>query len=681
MNPLLRASLLALPIALLAACSSGGDNTDGAILDIDDLPTGPNSISIKLSCPASISPGTTLRGLTASFTDQAQQPIANAFVALSAATGVISAPPGVPNSGGDTTDAFGLVEFDYAISDAVPLNSRVIIKAEVNYLGTRVTKSCSLLVKNSNFVITQPLDDSSLIVGVGNAIPVQLQWTDDKGDGVAGSVRLSTTTGGILVTPTGNATAATTATNANGELDGTTLFACTRRGTATLRAEELGNTARSSSVTVNCLEAPLYLDVTVSNDDVNPAPDNNRFSTFTIRPVSNDNANIPNLPITVELITPAGGGDRILAPSVTTNEAGNAASRYEAGTAPGQAEIRFCVRASPICTTRLVRVRGGATSGTGASLALVCPSGVNVGATSDVGTATLSDSAGRGIGNNLVNLSPGRGFINAPPDQGSSFGGNTGSDGRLLFTYTAPTDIRVDTTVGVRGTSNVNGTNLTASCSLLVRADLFQLTAPADNTEQALGTAAARNVSLIWQNGNRIGVVGPVVISATNNAKLTTDINNTGAQQITLNTTSSGALESSLFFICTQPGPVEIKAVDQASFSKTASVTVQCIDPPSSLTARATPTLLNRDPSNNRFAEATFTLFGQGGSNVRNADLVFTLVSQAGGGDRLLNTSGVTDEGGSAIARYEAGTSAGSTVIQGCLRNSSICERITLTVQ
>jgi len=680
MTSKLRALLLALPMAL-AACSGGGDNTDGAILDLDNLPTSPTSFTLKLSCPASISPGTTLRGLTAQFTDSQQQPVEDVTISLSSNTGTVSAPSGAVGSSSDTTDEFGLIDFDFGISEAVPLDSVVTLTAEASFRGARAKKTCSIRVKNSNFIITQPLPDTTLVIGTANAVPVQMQWTDDNGDGVAGRVRLTAAAGGILVTPTGNASAATVMTSTSGDLDGTTRFACTRKGLVTLRAEEFGNPDRSTSVAVTCIEAPLFLDVMVQPSAINAAPDNNRFADFTIRPVARDNSAVKQLPITIELVTPLGGGDTLLATSVFTNDSGTASSRYEAGTVAGAAEIRFCVRGGSVCTSRVVTVRGAASSSGNTRFSLTCPSSVNVGATSDVGTALLTDSRGNGISGANLTLSPGRGFVNAPPDQGSSFGGTTGSDGRLLFTYTAPTDIKVDTAVGIRGTTNVGGDNISASCSLIVKADIFSLTAPADNTEQALGPAAASQTTLRWLNGDRQGVVGPVVISATNNAKLTTDLNNTGSQQITLNTNASGDLESPLFLICTQPGPVEVRAVDQASFSKLSSVGIQCIDPPASMTARATPTLLNVQPSNNRFAEATFTLFGQGGSNVRNADLTFTLVRAAGGGDRLLNTSGVTDEGGSAIARYEAGANPGTATIRGCFRNSTICEEISPTVQ
>ena len=674
----LRAACLALPF-LLAACSSGSTSSDGAPIDLNNLPTTLTSIKLRLACPATIAAGSELDGFSATFTDSQNQPIANAFVGVSASTGAISAPPGFPNSGGAPTDRFGLMRFSLkAPADALD-GSFITIRAQASVGTATSMDSCKVTIGAPNFSFTNPLAGSAQIVGSSQA--VTFSWVDRNGLGVAGGLRLSATSGSLSFGTAGpGASQLSTKTNSSGSLVNDVFFTCAIPGIVQIRAVDVPSTGLTTSVSVQCLTQPDQINLDVDNLLLKPSPDANRRAKLTVTTYDARGRVIKGLPITFELAPGAGGGERLVPRAGITNDAGQVTAGYEAGTTTGTVTIRACVSGTAVCDTRDLTISGaagGGAAGVASKLTMSCQPKINRGATLAGFLIKSTDAAGTGVGGVTIGFSTTTGRIDAPPDQPGTFSGTTDAGGNLAFAFGAPADVVTSTSVTIRGTSNVGGNNLSSSCAVTVVPDAFMLTAPVFNSQQKLGNPNAQAIQLSWKNGSGAGVAGQVRLTSDGNSQILTN-GGGGTANVLANTDASGALIGAYSLTCTGSGTVQLRAEDASSNGRNSIVSVACIDPPQSVRLDASQLTVDKAPSGNRFSNLTINAFGESGQSLKNTQIVLTLSPASGSLDA---TTGNTLGGGPINRRYEAGTATGVVTITACVQGTTVCDAKNITVQ
>jgi Bacterial Ig-like domain (group 1) len=340
------------------------------------------------------------------------------------------------------------------------------------------------------------------------------------------------------------------------------------------------------------------------------------------------------------LVTFSASSGQLQVSQATTDENGTAKATLSPGGDPTNRSITVTASTGTITSTVTVNV-------TGSQLQLQGPTAMVLNQTGTF-TMRLIDSAGAGITGKTVTLTSKLGNTLTPASV------TTDSSGNATFTLkiiNAGSD-----------TITATGMGITSTASVGVNADLFAFTAPASNTEVALGNA--QTVTVQWLSGGA-PVVGQTVsfastrgtvsaptatTDASGNASVTVTSNNAGGATVTANGTGGATAQLSLEFVATSVAKVEVQ-----------------------------PSVFTLAPTQE--SVLTATVHDANGNLVKNKVVTFSLQDNTGG---TLNTAaGVTDSQGRTQSTYKAGsaTSASNGIsVTATVQGTAVTDTVNLTV-
>lgn len=315
--------------------------------------------------------------------------------------------------------------------------------------------------------------------------------------------------------------------------------------------------------------------------------------------------------------------------SGTTNEQGIATAELTTGGDPTNRTIAVTATADGITD-------GVDISVIGSSIQIQGPASL---VSNDTGnyTVTLSNSAGTGIPNQLVNVTSSSGNALSA----STF--TTDGNGRVIVEVTG-TNAGTDTLTAAALPGANGSPTVTTSTTISVSGDNFRFTAPAANTEINLNTS--RTVTVRWEQ-NGVAQAGQTIRFATTRGTVTPNTavtNATGDATIQISSTTAG--------------PAEINATNTGDTTTTLAVEFVATTP-NQISLQADPGVLGPNET------STITAIVQDANNnrVKNATVEFTLTDTTGGA--LSTASAVTDSQGRAQTVYTASsvTSADDGVV------------------
>lgn len=283
---------------------------------------------------------------------------------------------------------------------------------------------------------------------------------------------------------------------------------------------------------------------------------------------------------------------------------------------------------------------------TGTSLSVQGPSSLTLNQQGTY-TVTLVDSSNRAVANQSVTVASQR------SNTLSAGTVTTNANGTATFTMTASN--------GGNDTITVTALGLTSTQAIAVNSDSFTITAPAANTEVALGASQA--VTARWLVNNA-PVVGQTISFATTRGTLTSPTAVTDASGTA--TVSVSAANAGGAVVSASSGASSAQVAIEFVASTPSQIEVQ----PSVFTLATTQT-----------SNITAVVRDAAGNLVKNKTVVFTLDDVSGG--TLSRGSAVTDSQGRAQTVYTAGssTSANEGVkITATVQGTAISKTVALTV-
>lgn len=269
-------------------------------------------------------------------------------------------------------------------------------------------------------------------------------------------------------------------------------------------------------------------------------------------------------------------------------------------------------------------------------------------------TVTLLDAGNHGIPNRPVTITSARSNTLNPASL------TTDSNGRANFNMTA--------TNSASDTLTATGLGVTSTLAVAVNSDSFTFTAPAANTEVALGASQA--VTVRWTSGGA-PVVGRTVNLSTTRGTLSAATGVTdGTGSVTVNASSTNAGPAIVTAQGMNAAGTAVAATTQLTIEFVATTAASIDVQPSQFTVQtggsSTITAVVRDAA---------------GNLVKNKTVVFTLNDVSGGS--LSIGSGVTDSQGRAQTVYTASntTSANNGVqITATVSGTAVTKTVALTV-
>ena len=400
------------------------------------------------------------------------------------------------------------------------------ITGESSTTSTGTGTAATITVTSSGATI--PSDGSA-------SVTITAVAKDSKNAAVSGAtVSFAASAGNITVTQgTTDSTGTATATLATGSAAvGATITVTATSGTASGKV----------SVTV----ANTQRTVTVTTDSPQIPSDGSKSATITALVRDANNNFVSGTAVS---FTSTSGGLTVTQGTSGTN--GAATATLSAAGDPSNRSITVTASAGSASATIIVNV-------VGTTLTVTGPNSLVLGAAGTY-SVTLADSASRAIPNTAVTLASSLGNTLTPASL------TTNSGGSASFQLTATK----------AGTDTVTATALgqTASTTVVVSSQKFTFTAPAANTQIALGQSAAATVTVNWTSGGT-AVVGQAVAFASTRGTLsaataTTDAS--GNASITIYSSSSGpaiiaatatgvSAQLAVDFIATVPTQVAVQA-------------------------------------------------------------------------------------------------------------------------
>lgn len=347
-----------------------------------------------------------------------------------------------------------------------------------------------------------------------------------------------------------------------------------------------------------------------------------------------NNQFVSGVPVT---ISSSSGGLNVTA--AVTGQAGTATATLSPAGDPTPRNITVTATAGTATASIVVAVGGTA-------LTLSGPASLTLQQTGTY-TVSLADSSNRAVANTPVTITSAKSNTLTPATL------TTDSQGRGTFTVTAVN--------GGNDTITATALGIKTSQAVAVNADQFVFTAPAANTEVALG--ATQTVTVNWKVAGVAQVNQPVSFSTTRGTVTPLSPTTDGAGNITAQiqatnagggviTASGGSSQATL--------PVEFVATTPASIDVQPSAFSIATGQSSTLTA------VVRDAA---------------GNLVKNKTVVFTLVDVTGG--TLSVGSAVTDSQGRAQTVYTASNTASANqgvLITATVQGTAIAKQVALTV-
>ena len=288
-----------------------------------------------------------------------------------------------------------------------------------------------------------------------------------------------------------------------------------------------------------------------------------------------------------------------------------------------------------------------------------------------------------------VALSADGGSFNAPLDEPDSDGANTDDDGILAFGYTPAETIVKATQVTIKAEVEVeDAKDLTTTCTVTVRPDVFRFTTPDPNAEISSGSDNAEALSFEWKNAAEAGggpVDGEVCLKADKGTLIRVN-NDPSPQSEAIVRVEDGVFVPPVDIFNNGSAFSTITATDCAVSGRKASLTVQFTDDPGDRLGTAdiktTPTIVEPFPSDDRFSALEYTLLNDNFSPATGIDMVF--FPSAGG--KVFPGGGTTNSQGKVTARFEATTQTDADItITACVEqtegNFTNCVNATIVVQ
>lgn len=329
----------------------------------------------------------------------------------------------------------------------------------------------------------------------------------------------------------------------------------------------------------------------------------------------------------------------LLVTQATTDDNGLATATLNSAGDPSRRTITVTAVAANITRTINVDVTGSTLTVQGPVALTLSQQGTY--------TVTLVDSSNRAVANQTVTV------VSARSNTLSAGSVITNSNGTATFNMTAAN--------GGNDTITVTAIGLTATQAIAVNSDNFTITAPAANTEVALG--ASQTITARWLVNNAPVVGQPVNFATTRGtlsaASATTDASGNASVSVSA-TNAGGAVVSATGGTSTAQVGIEFVA------STPSQIDVQ----PSVFTLAPTQT-----------SNITAVVRDAAGNLVKNRTVVFTLNDVSGG--TLSVGSAVTDSQGRAQTVYTASssTSANEGVrITATVQGTAITRTVSLTV-
>lgn len=362
-NNVLRTILGSLCALAIAGCSLSSD---------DEI--APKELKLVIEGPSAAAPGVATGGFSARLTEGNNEAIEEAFVSLKADEGTINAPENLSGTDGAETDGTGQINFAFLPPGDITESRTIKITAKAELGNRTVDAVYSVAVTPDTFQFIEPTNGSSSVIGVQNAIPLQLQWTRREGNrsvGVGSNVQL-TSDGGFFVIngsalPPGEAVVLATDGDKAGAFPTPVAIASSERGLVTVSASDEEVAERRTEVIVQFLDQPATIVLDADALSVEASPASARFSNLTARVQNARSEPVAGIEITFSLLKAISSNvnERVSPSGGVTNNDGTAASRYEAGPINGAAVIQACVSGGVICNSREIKVVNGVDSPVG----------------------------------------------------------------------------------------------------------------------------------------------------------------------------------------------------------------------------------------------------------------------------------------------------------------------------
>lgn len=447
----------------------------------------------------------------------------------------------------------------------------------------------------------------------------------------------SATVSGASVTFSASGGASITTTQGTTGSDGS--------ATATLAA---GTAAPGSTITVTATSGKVTGSVPIAVSDARKtllvltsspqlASDNSTPATISVIVKDANNNLLAGVPVLFQVSSGA------IAPIQTA--AGKAGSpAVVAGTTDANGLVQGIVTTPGDPSNRAITVNAAAGSATGtvtlnvsgSTLSLTGPNNLVLGNTSNC-TVVLSDSSGHGVGNQTVTV--------------------TSAKNNTLSAASVVTDANGRATFSVKGTNGGTDTitaaalGLSQSISMAVSTQSFNITAPADGTNVALG--ANQPVTVTWTDNNLPLANKPVTFSTTRGTVSQTTAVNTdanGQASVTASSTSSGpaiiqatasgvTATLNLNYVAQNPSQVSFQAAPAAvAVQGQSTLTAQVRDANNNLVQGATVNFnITTDPTNGSLSAASAQTDAQG-----RAQVTYTAGNSSSGANGVSISAAVT---------------------------------------